>query len=260
MGEIVYPDNPTESYIKERDRQVGRLKHDEETCDAAYEFTRTLIRTNYIKNFTWLGRPIMQYPSDLMVMQELIWDIKPDFIIETGVAFGGSAVFFASILEVIGKGIVYAIEKEMRDKNRDSLKKHNLSKRIVLFDGDSILKSLGYLFELNIRYYSDTMNNDPAVFVVLDSNHTEEHVLAELNLYSKFVSVGSYIVVCDTAIEYFDDEFPSPDRPWEKGNNPLTAVKKFMQTEMGGNFIVDKAIERRALVTSAPNGWLRRVK
>jgi cephalosporin hydroxylase len=246
--------NPTEQYIHDRNEQVRKNMRNDVLRLYKEKFTGELIRTNYTKNFTWMGIPILQYPTDIMVMQELIWQIKPDYIIETGVAFGGMIVFYASMLEAISGpqyGMVAGIDKEIRIHNLTELKNHPLWKRIELFEKDSVdPKFVEWLRNAN-KYRSN-------ILVSLDSNHTHDHVLQELRLYSPLVSVGSYIVVFDTAIEFFGHLDKNQNRPWGKANNPYSAVQEFMK----GNkeFIVDREVEMRAGITAAPSGWLRRVK
>jgi len=254
--------NATEQYIHDRDEQVRKNMAEinepkwgyddmQTNSDRIADFTSYLLETKYAKNFTWMGRPILQFPNDLMVMQELIWQIKPDYIIETGVAFGGMTVFYASILEAIGHGMVFGIDNEIREHNGKEINRHRLGMRIQLVEKDSVAPDLLTMIK---RYIG---NRTVTVLVSLDSNHTHDHVLHELRLYAPLVSVGSYIVVFDTIIEFFP-ELTSKDRPWGKGNNPWMAVQEFMK----GNdeFVVDKEIETRAILTCAPGGWLKRVK
>jgi cephalosporin hydroxylase len=241
--------SPTEQYIHDRNEQVRKNMDDRDLEVNTYRFTEELVRTNYTKNFTWMGIPILQYPTDLMVMQELIWQIKPDYIIETGVAFGGMTVFYANILDAIGNGQVIGIDIEFREHNRHALRNHPLWGRMTLVEGSSIEKKV-----------IDAVNllNGKKILVSLDSNHTHDHVLQELRLYAPLVSVGSYIVVFDTAIEDFGHLDKNQDRPWGKENNPATAVAEFMKNN--DEFVVDKEIETRAGITAAPGGWLRRIK
>ena len=243
--------NPTEQYIHSRDEQVKMNTDDRDLRVNTDRFTHELVRTNYAKNFTWMGVPIIQWPSDLMVMQELIWKIKPDYIIETGVAFGGMTVFYANVLETIGKGTVIGIDIEIREHNHNNLMSHPLNKRIRLLEGPSTENKTWSILAEELAYHKPK-----TVLVSLDSNHSHAHVLQELWLYSPLVSVGSYVVVFDTAIEFVGQ--PDADRPWGPGNNPWGAVQEFMQ----GNeeFVVDREVEQRALITSAPGGWLRRIK
>ena len=244
--------NNTTKYLTDRNKQVKKNWQDADLQMANRIMTDNLIRTNYIKNFTWLGRPVLQYPPDLMVMQELIWQLKPDFIVETGVAFGGSTVFFASMLELIGGlGQVIAVDIDVKPENHAEINKYNFSHRIKLIQADSTNFK-------TIKHINELIMIGKTVMVMLDSNHTEEHVLRELELYSPMVTVGSYLIVNDTSIEQWDERYPSPDRPWSKGNNPMTAVDKFMnQTDQ---FTYYYLAETRALITGSPNGWLKRIK
>ena len=193
-------------------------------------------RYNYSYNFTWLDRPIIQFPQDIIAMQEIIWKIKPDLIIETGIARGGSLIFYASMLELIGNnGIVVGIDIDIRQHNMAEIEKHSMFKRIVLIEGSSTDTSI-------IEKVSNITKKKTKVIVVLDSNHTHEHVLKELNLYSSFVTKGSYLIILDTIIEDLADDF-FPGKPWGKGNNPKTAVKEFLKNT--GRFEVDKDIENK---------------
>jgi len=241
-----------EEYITNRDLQVEKNLHDTDLKMATHIMADNLIRTNYIKNFTWLGRPVLQYPTDLMVVQELIWQIKPNIIIETGLAMGGSAVFFSSILSCLGNGgQVVSIDVDIRKDAREALVPHPMADRITMIEGSSIDEKV-------VEQVRRKIHPGMAIMVVLDSNHTEEHVMKELYLYSPMVTIGSYLIVQDTAIEIWDEKYPSPNRPWGKGDNPMTAVKKFL--EINNNFMVDKEIGTRALITGSSDGWLKRIK
>ena len=219
-------------------------------------FLRDSINEKYSYNFTWMGRPIIQYPQDLVALQEIIWEVKPDLIIETGVAHGGSAVFFASLLELNAhcggpKGAeVWCVEIDLRTHNREALVAHPMYPRLKIFDGSSVDEKIASVI-------AEKAAKCQRVMVILDSNHTHEHVLGELNLYAPLVSVGSYCVVFDTVIEDLDGvEFV--DRPWGKGDNTKTAVAEFMKTN--SDFIVDYAIDEKLLISAAPGGYLKRVK
>jgi cephalosporin hydroxylase len=242
----------TEQYIKERDEQVKENMGSETLFLATDEFTSELVRTNYTKNFCWLGIPIIQYPSDLIVMQEIIWDVKPDFIIETGVAHGGMTRFYATILKAIGKGKVLGVDIEIREHAWRNKESDNLNYWIEFFQFDSVKSEWLQIARSIVK--------GKTVLVSLDSNHTHEHVLNELMAYGPMVSVGSYIVVFDTAIQFYGHLDPNQDRPWGVGNNPYTATQEFLKTDLGKCFKVDREVERRALITAAPGGWLRRVK
>lgn len=219
-------------------------------------FLRDSINEKYSYNFKWMGRPIIQYPQDIIAVQELVWEIKPDLIIETGVAHGGSAVFFASLLELNAlsggpkDAEVWCVEIDLRSHNREALVAHPMYPRLKIFDGSSVDEKIASVI-------AEKATKCQRVMVVLDSNHTHEHVLGELNLYAPLVSVGSYCVVFDTVIEDLEGvEFV--DRPWGKGDNPKTAVAEFLKTN--SDFEVDRAIDEKLLISAAPGGYLKRVK
>lgn len=210
----------------------------------------------YSYHFEWLGRPIIQYPQDIVAMQELIWHVKPDLIIETGIAHGGSLIFSASMLalleisKAIKKGKVIGIDIDIREHNRVEIEKHPLSNKIKMIQGSSIGEKI-------VRQVYDFAKDYNNIIVVLDSNHTHSHVLAELNAYAPLVSKGSYCVVFDTIIEDMPEDM-FPDRPWGKGNNPKTAVGEYLKTH--SEFEIDSNIENKLLITVAPGGYLKRIK
>ena len=204
----------------------------------------------YSYHFTWLGRPIFQFPQDLIALQELIWKIKPELIIETGIARGGSLIFSASMLEIIGKGEVIGVDIDIRKHNKIEIEKHHLFKRITMFEGPSTDKKI-------INEIKKIAKNKKKVFVLLDSNHTHKHVLSELRAYSPFVKKGGYIIVYDTMVEDMPkDSFPN--RPWNKGDNPKTAIYEFLKKN--NRFKIDKKIEEKLLITSSPDGYLKCIK
>ena len=221
----------------------------------AKNFMSQSVGVRYSYNFKWMGRPIIQYPQDIVAVQELIWDIKPDLIIETGVAHGGSAVFFASLLELNAlsggpkDAEVWCIEIDLRAHNWEAILAHPMYPRLKIFGGSSLDEEIA----LAVAQKASQCNR---VMVILDSNHTHEHVLGELNLYASLVSVGSYCVVFDTVIEDLEGvEFV--DRPWGKENNPKTAVAEFLKTN--SDFVVETAIDDKLLISAAPGGYLKRV-
>jgi cephalosporin hydroxylase len=205
-------------------------------------------KLRYSYHFRWMGRPIIQYPGDILAMQELIWSIQPDVIVETGIAHGGSVVFYASMLELIGKGEVIGIDIDIRPHNRSAIESHPMMKRIRLIEGSSLSP------EIAAEIIAATANK--RVMVVLDSNHTHEHVLRELELYAPLVSVGSYCVVMDTVVEDMPEELFG-DRPWGNGNNPKTAVHSWLKAHP--EFSIDHAIDARLALSVAPDGYLRRI-
>jgi len=205
----------------------------------------------YSYNFTWMGRPIIQFPQDILAMQELIWQVKPDLIIETGIAHGGSLIFYASMLELLGgEGQVLGVDIDIREHNRLEIEKHPMFKRITMIQGSSIDEQIA-------KQVHAVAKNKSTIMVVLDSNHTHEHVLKELQLYSSLVTKGSYLVVFDTAVEDMPADF-FPDRPWGKGNNPKTAVWEFLKHN--DRFEIDKEMEAKLLITVAPDGYLKCIK
>ena len=217
---------------------------------AARSMTRESLKAKYSYNFSWLGRPIIQHPQDMVAMQELIWTVKPDLLIETGIAHGGSLIMYASILELIGSGQVLGIDIDIRQHNRVEIERHPMFKRITMLEGSSTSDDVAR----QVRVFAQDCGK---VMLVLDSNHTHDHVLRELELYSSLVSKGSYCVVFDTVIEDMP-EGSYPDRPWEKGDNPKTAVWEFLRTNQ--RFKIDQSIPNKLLVTVAPDGFLKCVK
>jgi len=189
--------------------------------------------------------------KDMIAMQEIIWQVKPDLIVETGIAHGGSLIFSASMLELIGgDGQVLGIDIDIREHNRAEIEKHPMFRRITMIEGSSVDENTA------ARVF-DFAKGKKNILVCLDSMHTHEHVLKELELYSPLVTKGSYLAVFDTVIEDMPDNF-FPDRPWGKGNNPKTAVREFLKSS--DRFVIDKDIENKLLITVAPEGYLRCVR
>lgn len=217
--------------------------------ELADTFMEQSIKQKYSYNFEWLGRPIIQYPQDLIAMQELIWKLQPDLIIETGIAHGGSLVFYASMLELIGKGQVVGVDIDIRTHNRTAILSHPMYKRITMIEGSSIADDV-------VAKVKHLAEGKQTVLVTLDSNHTHDHVFKELTLYSPFVTPGSYLVVFDTIIEELPDDI-YPDRPWGQGNNPKTAVWEFLKNNK--HFEIDKSIQDKLVITASPDGYLKRI-
>ncbi len=205
-------------------------------------------RHGYSYNFTWMGRPIIQYPQDILAMQELIWKVQPRWIVETGIAHGGSLVFSASILQLVaGPGRVLGIDIDIRPHNRAAIEAHPMAHRIEMLQGSSIDEAV-------VQQVRQRIVGEAPIMVVLDSNHTHDHVLRELELYSPLVTRGSYLVVFDTAVEDLSPDL-FQDRPWGVGNNPKTAVQQFLQNS--NRFEIDRELENRLMVSAAPSGYLR---
>jgi cephalosporin hydroxylase len=229
---------------------IKEMSNDENLKETAFKFIMDSAKYKYSYHFSWLGRPIIQLPQDIMAIQEIIWELKPDLIIETGIAHGGSLILSASILEMIGKGDVLGIDIDIRSNNRKSIEEHFLSKRIKMIQGSSIDKDV-------LSQVEKITKEKNKILVILDSNHTHEHVLSELELYSKFIKKGSYLIVLDTVIEDMPENTFS-DRPWDKTNNPKTAVWEFLKNN--DRFKIDAEIENKLLITVAPDGYLKCVK
>ena len=242
--------NPVEQFKLERKKNINKVGQNKKLKKIALNFFINSWRQKYSYNFDWLGRPIIQIPQDIVALQEIIWETKPDLIIETGIAHGGSLIFYASMLELIGRGEVLGIDVDIREHNKKEIEKHKMAKRIKMIEGSSTDEKV-------VKEVEKIGKRHKKVMVCLDSLHTHKHVLKELNLYSKFVTKGSYLVVFDTIIEYFPKGF-FKDRPWDKGNNPATAVKAFLKKNK--NFVIDKEIENKLLITCAPGGYLERIK
>jgi cephalosporin hydroxylase len=247
--------DPIEAFFEETRRNIAGLGGDKDAQALSRIWSRITDQYKYDYNFEWLGRPIIQYPQDIIAMQEIIFEVKPDLIIETGIAHGGSLIFYASMLELVAAcggpdGTVLGIDIDIRAHNRKAIEEHPMFKRITMIEGSSIAPEI-------IAQVHEKAKDKKRIMVVLDSNHTHEHVLAELNAYAPLTSVGSYCVVFDTIVEDMPpDSFP--DRPWGRGNNPKTAVREYLKNH--SEFEIDKSIEHKLLITVAPDGYLKRIK
>ena len=245
--------NPFDEEVRERIAANGR---NEALREAAGAFMRESTRPKYSYNFSWLGRPIIQYPQDIVAMQELIWAVQPDLIVETGIAHGGSLILYASLLELNAAcggpqdARVVGVDIDIRAHNRAAIEAHPMSRRITMIEGSSLDPAM-------VARVADAARGRGRVLVCLDSNHTHEHVLAELEAYAPLTSVGSYCVVFDTIIE----DLPAgifPDRPWGPGDNPRTAVRAYLESHP--EFEIDRRMEDKLLVTVAPGGYLQRIR
>lgn len=244
-------ENEIVKFQKEVSDNIQNLSEDTDLQALSKIWMRETSQYKYDYNFSWLGRPIIQVPQDIIAMQELIWAIKPDLIIETGIAHGGSLIFSASILELLGgPGQVLGIDIDIRKHNKKEIEKHPMSKRITMIEGSSVDQDI-------VKKVYSFAKGKKKILVMLDSLHTHDHVLNELEAYSPLVHAGSYLVVFDTIIEDLPENF-FPDRPWGKGNNPKTAVREFLKKN--DRFVVDKNIESKLLITVAPEGYLKCVR
>lgn len=242
--------NPVQVFMEERQHRISSNDSNIKLKQAADAFNVESNKAQYSYNFSWMGRPIIQYPQDMIAMQEIIWNVKPDLIIETGIAHGGSLIYYASLMELIGKGEVLGIDIDIREHNRREIEAHPMFKRVKMMQGSSVDISL----VAEVRKYAEGRK---PVMVCLDSNHTHRHVLDELEFYSPFVTVGSYLVVFDTIVEDLPDNY-LPGRAWARGDNPKTAVYEFLKSH--SEFIIDTEIDNKLLVSVAPQGYLKRIK
>ncbi|PIN67300.1 MAG: cephalosporin hydroxylase [Candidatus Altarchaeum sp. CG12_big_fil_rev_8_21_14_0_65_33_22] len=243
--------DPISEFKSLRKENLKEMSKDEELKKIAIEFIAKSAKYEYSYNFDWMGRPIIQHPEDMVAMQEIIWKVKPDLIIETGIAHGGSLIFSASMLELIGDdGQVLGIDIDIREHNRIEIEKHRMFKRITMIRGSSVDEAV-------IKQVRKFAEGKKRVLVCLDSLHTHNHVLKELELYSPLVTKGSYLVVFDTIIEDMPKGFYS-DRSWDKGNNPKTAVWEFLKKN--DRFEIDDAIDNKLIITVAPGGYLKCIK
>lgn len=222
------------------------------------------VQSRYSYCFRWLGRPVIQYPQDLVAMQELIWAVKPDLIVETGIAHGGSLILSASMLALLdmcdaiescttidprkSTRSVIGIDIDIRAHNRAAVEAHPMASRIRMVQGSSVDAGIvAQIHAMAVGYRR--------VLVCLDSNHTHEHVLAELDAYAPLVTPGSYCVVFDTIVEDMPKSM-YPDRPWGPGNNPKTAVWQWLKSHP--EFEIDRNIQNKLLITVAADGYLKR--
>jgi len=244
------------AFDEEVEERVADNGRNEALRSAAAAFMRESIRPKYSYNFSWLGRPIIQYPQDIVAMQELIWALQPDLIIETGIAHGGSLILWSSLLELNAAcggpsdARVVGIDIDIRAHNRTAIEAHPMVNRITMIEGSSVDPVV-------LAQVQGAATGRKRVLVCLDSNHTNAHVLAELESYAPFTSVGSYCVVFDTVIEDLP-EGTFPDRPWGPGDNPKTAVHAYLRSHP--EFEIDHRIDNKLLVSAAPSGYLKRVR
>lgn len=238
-----------ERFQREVRERIEHNAHDEKLRSRSAEWLAAADEARYEYNFSWLGCPVIQFPQDLIALQAIIWRTRPDLIIETGVAHGGSTVFYASMLQLLGgDGRVIGIDVDIRAHNRARLEAHPLFHRITLLEGSSTDERM-------VRQVHSLAHGRRNVMVCLDSDHSHQHVLAELELYSPLVRPGGYLVVFDTSIEQLAPEGGYSHRPWGRGNSPRTAVDEFLLRSP--HFVIDREIENTLLVTSAPGGFLK---
>lgn len=258
--------NKHEEFKQEVSKNIAKLGQDENLKNTSTAWIRDTSYLNYSYNFSWMGRPIIQYPQDIVAMQEIVWATRPDLIIETGIAHGGSLIYSASLLAMLdycdavekksvvdpqkSKRLVLGVDIDIRAHNREAIEAHPMSSMIKMIQGSSIDQS-------TIDQVYAISKNFKKVLVILDSNHTHEHVLKELEAYAPLTTKDSYCVVFDTVVEDMPEDMFS-NRPWGKGDNPKTAVHEYLKSHT--DFEIDKTVDNKLLISVAPDGYLKRIK
>ncbi|MBX7242074.1 MAG: cephalosporin hydroxylase family protein [Bacteroidia bacterium] len=258
--------NQAEQFQSERKERITNQGKNQELKIATQHFTEQSILSGYSYNFDWLGRPIIQYPQDIVALQELVWEVKPDLIIETGIAHGGSLILSASLLAMLDyceaaenktalnpletKRKVLGIDIDIREHNKQAILNHPLAHKIIMIQGSSIDKEI-------VKEVHDFAKDFKRILICMDSNHTHEHVLEELRAYASLTSLNSYCIVFDSVVEDLPENCVQ-DRPWGKGNNPKTAVWEFLKEN--DSFQIDSKIDNKLLISVAPDGYLKRIK
>jgi cephalosporin hydroxylase len=254
-----------EYFDHERRLRISQFAQDGVLNSLANDWVFESMKRKYLYNFDWLGRPIIQYPQDMVAIQEIIWQVRPTLIIETGIAHGGSLILSASMLalldycEAVESGLaiypseskrkVVGVDIEIREHNRSAIERHPMSSKIEMIEGSSTDQKI-------VNQVAELAKGHTSVLVLLDSNHTHDHVFNELEAYANLVSVGSYCVVFDTFVEDMPTGYFA-DRPWDKGNSPRTAVDQFLK--LHAEFEVDESIQNKLLITVAPGGFIKRI-
>jgi cephalosporin hydroxylase len=257
--------DPIKKFGDEVQQNITGLAQDLDLQALSRIWVREISPHKWAYNFTWMGRPAIQFPNDAWAMQEIVWKVRPDLIIETGIAHGGSLILSASLLSLldmsdaiesgqvidpkVSKRKVLGLDIDIRAHNRAAIESHPMASRIQMIQGSSIDPEV-------VTQVKEIAANYKRVLVCLDSNHTHDHVLAELEAYAPLTSIGSYCVVFDTIVE----DMPAsmfPDRPWGPGNNPKTAVWEYLKTH--SDFEIDVNIQHKLQITVAPDGFLRRI-
>lgn len=244
--------DPVSQFFSEREADIAAMGRDEALRQKSLDWMLHADRYKYTYNFTWMGRPIIKFPSDMIIQQEIMWRLRPDLVIETGIAHGGSIIFTASMMEMMGiEGSVVGIDIDIRAHNRELIEAHPMMKRITLLQGSSTEPSI-------LEQVHELATGKRCVMVVLDSLHSHAHVLAELRAYAPLVTLGSYCILPDTFIEFFPKGYYSASRPWDVGDNPYTAMRQYLtETDL---FEIDHALSNKALITETIDGYLKRVR
>lgn len=244
--------DPVQQFFDEREADIRAMGKDDELRRKSLDWMLHADKYKYTYNYTWMGRPIIKFPSDIVIQQELMWKLRPDLVIETGIAHGGSIIFTSSMMEMMGiEGEVVAVDIDIRKHNRELIESHPMYKRITMYEGSSTDPAI-------VEKVKVKAVGKKCVMVVLDSLHNHEHVYNELKAYAPLVTVGSYCILPDTFIEFFPKGYYSKNRPWDVGNNPYTAMKKYL--EENDNFIINSFLTYKTLISETIDGYLLRLK
>jgi len=240
-------------FEKSKQQQSLALGADAEIFSHSVELITELDKYDYSYLWSWMGVPIIQLPADVMATQEVIWATKPEIIIETGVARGGSVLFMASLLELMGNGTVIGVDIDIRAHNRDSIESHPMSKRVILIEGGSVDAD-------TVEQVRAAIPENARVMVVLDSDHSRDHVLAECRAYGPMVTPGCYMVVADTLVGHLTAENAPKKRSkiWYQGNEPLSALRDYMAE--CDRFEVDEVLNGKLVLSSSPGGYVRCIR
>jgi len=249
--------DPIATFFAERNADIKAMGEDEALRQKSMDWMIHADKYKYTYNYTWMGRPIIKFPNDMVIQQELMWRLRPDLVIETGIAHGGSIIFTASMMEMMGiDGEVVGIDIDIRKHNREVIEDHPMFKRITMYEGNSV----GEDMVAQVRSHTEGKR---CVMVILDSLHSHAHVHAELEAYAPMTTVGSYCVLPDTFIEFFPKGYYTEGketdvRPWDVGDNPYTAMKQYLgETDM---FETDHSLTNKAMITESIDGYLKRVR
>lgn len=244
--------NPIKQFFSERQADIVEMGKDAELRRKSIDWMHHADRYKYTYNYTWMGRPIIKFPNDMLIQQELMWKLKPDLVIETGIAHGGSIIFTASMMEMMGiDGEVVGVDIDIRQHNRDAIEAHPMMKRITMYEGDSVAPDMVE----KVRRHTE---NKKCIMVILDSLHSHRHVHKELHAYAEMTSVGSYCILPDTFIEFFPKGYYADSRPWDVGDNPYTAMQQYLSEV--DFFEIDKNLTHKAMITETIDGYLKRVR
>ena len=241
----------SERFQQEREADIEKMGNDAVLRQKSLDWMLHADKYKYTYNYAWMGRPIIKFPNDILIQQEIMWELKPDLVIETGIAHGGSIIFTASMMEMMGiPGEVVGVDIDIRPHNKHAIDNHPMKKRITMYEGSSVEPNI-------IDKVKNHTIGKRCVMVILDSLHSHNHVYQELCAYAPMTTNGSYCILPDTFIEFFPKGYYSESRPWDVGDNPYTAMRSFM--DQNNSFEIDKSRPNKAIITETIDGYLKRI-